>query len=120
MTLTGNLSLASEPYDPYRVFCDIFPKDSDHSGTSFPKCLLETAVDDLCTVSEDTHIDENIPFSTNSKSGRRETYKFTGYSISGLYVAVEISREPECDKHKLEFHPNKNTLQRESHGRNLQ
>lgn len=57
MTLTGNLSLASSPYDPNRVFCDIFPKASDDSGTSFPKCLLETAIDDFCTVHQDTDID---------------------------------------------------------------
>lgn len=109
MTLTGNLSLASDLYDPYRVFCDIFPEDSDRSGTSFPRCLLETAVDDFCTVSEDTPVDENVPSSTKSKGGRWKTYKFTGYSISGLYVALEISKEPECRGHTRFLYPNKNT-----------
>jgi hypothetical protein len=106
MTLTGNLSLASSPYDPNRVFCDIFPQASGSSGTSFPRCLLETAINDFCTVFEDTEIDENIPSLTNSKGGRWKTYKFTGYSISGLYVAVEISKEPECDGHWRYLYPN--------------
>lgn len=109
MTLTGNLSLASDPYDPYRVFCDIFPKDYDRSGTSFPRCLLETAIDDFCTVSVDTPVDENVPSSTHSKGGRWKTYKFTGYSISGLYVALEISKEPECREHKRFLYPKNNT-----------
>jgi hypothetical protein len=107
MTLTGNLTLASSPYDPNRVFCDIFPKHYDNSGTSFPKCVLETAIDDFCTVLEDTLIDTNIPFSTNSKGGLWKTYKFYGYSISGLYVAVEIIKTPECAGHRRTLFPNK-------------
>lgn len=59
MTLTGNLSLASSPYDPYRVFCDIFPKASNTSGTSFPRCLLETDIDEFCTVKANVLMDEN-------------------------------------------------------------
>ena len=100
MTLTGNLSLASSPYDPNRVFCDIFPKASGNSGTSFPKCLLETAIDDFCTVSQDVQMDGNYPYSVDSKGGLWKTYKFYGYSISGLYIAVEISKAPECDGHR--------------------
>lgn len=109
MTLTGNLSLASSPYDPNRVFCDIFPKASDNSGTSFPKCLLETAIDDFCTVNQNTPINENLPFFTSSKGGLWKTYKFTGYSISGLYVALEINRTPECKGHRRTLYPYDNT-----------
>lgn len=106
MTLTGNLTLASSPYDTNRMFCDIFPKHYDNSGTSFPKCVLETAIDDFCTVLEDTWVDANLPFSTNSKGGPWKTYKFYGYSISGLYVAVEISKAPECAGRRRTLFPN--------------
>lgn len=94
MTLTGKLTLASSQNDPNRVFCDIFPEASGESGTSFPRCLLETAINDFCTVSQDLWINSTSPSSTDSKGGRWKTYKFTGYSISGLYVGLEFSKVP--------------------------
>ena len=91
--------LASSYYDADRVWCDFFPRASDEVGTSFPRCLLETAIDDFCTVPYDTWMNSSHPMSTNNRGGRWITYKFTGYSISGLYVGAEFSKQPECDGH---------------------
>jgi hypothetical protein len=99
LALAGDLDLASSPYDPNRVFCVMIPESSNDSGTYFPRCLLETAIDDFCMVSKDTRMNNSSPFTTGNKGGRWKTYKFTGYSISGLYVGVEFNRLAECDGH---------------------
>lgn len=91
--------LASSYYDVDRVWCDFFPRASDKVGTSFPRCLLETAIDDFCTVPYDTWMNNSHPMSTNNRGGRWTTCKFTGYSISGLYVGADFSKQPECDGH---------------------
>jgi len=109
LMLTRDLTMVSSPYDPNRVFCKIFPKASNDSGTSFPKCLLEAAVDDFCTVSKDTWMNKLSPYTTNSKGGRWKTYKFADYSISGLCVGVEFSKVPECDGHWRGIHFYDNT-----------
>lgn len=112
MEMGGFPKLASSPYDPDRVWCEFFPRVSDKVGTSFPRCLLETAIDDFCTVTEDTWMNSTHPMSTNNRGGRWTTYKFTGYSISGLYVGAEFSKLPECKDHQRGLYAYNNTPDR--------
>jgi hypothetical protein len=56
-------------------------------------------------VSEDVVMNNTSPNSTDSKGGRWKTYKFTGYSISGLYVGVEFSKASECLGHWQGIYP---------------
>ena len=112
MTMEGIPELRSSPYDPNRVYCDFFPKANDSTGTSFPRCLLETAIDNFCTVSTDTWMNSSHPMSTNNRGGRWTTYKFTGYLISGLYVGAEFNKEPKCDSHQRALYAYNNTPDR--------
>ncbi len=74
------------------------PKLLASRGTSFPRCLLETAINDFCTVSEDVVMNNTSPNSTDSKGGRWKTYKFTGYSISDcMWVWSSAKRRNALD-----------------------
>jgi hypothetical protein len=109
MKMGGQPVLASPPNDPDRVYCNFFPTASDDTGTSFPRCLLETAINDFCTVSQDTWMNNSHPMSSNNRGGRWNTYKFTGYSISGLYIGVEFSKQQECNEHQRGLYSYNNT-----------
>lgn len=112
MTLGGNITMASSPYDPNRVFCDVFPKHSDNLGVSFPRCLLEQVIDHFCTVSEDIWMNNSYPYHTSNRGGRWTTYIFAGYLISNLHVGVEFSKSPECEGHQRALYAYNNTPDR--------
>jgi hypothetical protein len=103
--------LGSSPYNPNRVCCEFFPLSADRVlvGTSFPRCLMENTIDDFCTVTQDTWMNNTYPMSSNNRGGRWIMYKFTGYAISSLYVGVEISKQRECDNHQRALYAYNNT-----------
>jgi hypothetical protein len=109
MVLIEEPQLKSDLTDPNRMFCGInaMVNDTKDVGTSFPKCLLEVAVNEFCTRTTDETINTAGPNSTRPftgvgrATGLWSTYKFTGYSISGLYIGLEIiKRDPSCNEHE--------------------
>jgi hypothetical protein len=106
MTLGGHPHVSSEPADPSRVFCDFFAKANDSVGTTFPACLMETAINSFCSVKQTYWMNSTGPFQTDSKGGAWVTYKFTGFATSGLYVGVEFSKSDDCKTHKRAIYPN--------------
>lgn len=99
MMLMGTPWLRGEFADHGRLFCGInaMTTFSKELGTSFPKCLMELAVNDFCTRKESQKIGlEAGPNRTDHKVGLWSTYKFTGYSVSGLYIGIEILNHTDC------------------------
>jgi hypothetical protein len=106
VTLGGHPHVSSEPADPSRVFCDFFAKSNDTVGTTFPACLMETAINHFCTVKQIYWMNSTAPFQTDSKGGSWTTYEFTGFATSGLYVGVEFSKSEDCKTHKRAIYSN--------------
>jgi hypothetical protein len=115
MTLGGHPDVSSEPKDPSRVFCNFFAKANDTVGTTFPSCLMETAINDFCTPKQNYLMDSTSPNQTAIKGGRWTTYKFTGFAISGLYVGVELSKSEDCKNHWRGIYANGNMPDRHCH-----
>jgi hypothetical protein len=116
MPLCGHPDVSSDPKDPSRVFCNFFAKANDTVGTTFPPCLMETAIDDFCTPKQDyPRMDSTSPNQTDIKGGLWMTYKSTGFATSGLYVGVELSKSEDCKNHWRGIYVNGNMPDRHCH-----
>jgi hypothetical protein len=121
----SNMRLLTEPWLTSELvnhdqhFCAINAADTSSGdvGTSFPRCLLNVAVNRFChrTTSQvlrrnDTFGGANYgPHWSDRKVGLWSTYRFTGYSISALYIGIEIVNDTQCLNHTVTIKSNADT-----------
>lgn len=119
MTLGGFPSISS-PYDePNRIYCGFFANASGRLGVTLPRCLMETAIRDFCTVPKETRMDATSPDNSTSRGGRWTTYTFTGYNVTGVYVGIELSKAESCESHRRGLYPQSDPKQPDPHCRDM-
>jgi hypothetical protein len=108
--LTTNLTESNRPFCDIKVTTNAIKVHRPHGVcTSFPRCLLQVAVEHFCKRTQDTKINQTWPNRSINKGGAWSSYKFSSYSISGLYIGVEIDRNPSRKEHEYTIHSNDST-----------
>lgn len=101
MSLAGTLKLASSPVECYPVFSGFFADVSGSFEEYLPRCLMETAVNDFCSVNKRINVSSTGPDVTKAKGGRWHSYSFDDYNRTDLYIGLEIDSDSElCQKYQ--------------------
>lgn len=108
MHLQGKPKSSSDDADPNRIFCNfhVMSTSVNKPGTTFQRCLLETAINDFCTVQNKIQINSTYPDPASNKAGLWTTYEFSGFDQSRLYVGVEMNKSDTCKDHWRDLHFN--------------